>query len=215
MFDELISDTENLKKLSNELVDIGLSDDDGNNIKITRGMMLSVYMHLMNEDNVRHIMSGGITVPETKSYYKGDMKKAFAANSVLARGISIKIENINKDIAAVEERLAQARSDGADTADIEKELKSLTDEREKIYDSGEQYIVNLRESIENKLSDYEKLCQLRSEMLRIYYHNREKRIIRQYEYENFVYLYEAYKALKGNSFIDKIYKEVQEWEVIT
>lgn len=58
-------------------------------------------------------------------------------------------------------------------------------------------------------------CQLRSEMLRIYYHNREKQIIRQYEYENFVYLYEAYKALKGNSFIDKIYKEVQEWEVIT
>ena len=58
-------------------------------------------------------------------------------------------------------------------------------------------------------------CHLRSEMLRIYYHNREKHIIRQYEYENFVYLYEAYKALKGNSFIDKIYKEVQEWEVIT
>ena len=58
-------------------------------------------------------------------------------------------------------------------------------------------------------------CPLRSEMLRIYYHNREKRTIRQYEYENFVYLYEAYKALKGNSFIDKIYKEIQEWEVIT
>lgn len=58
-------------------------------------------------------------------------------------------------------------------------------------------------------------CQLRSEMLRIYYHNREKRIIRQYEYENFVYLYEAYKALKGNSFIDKIYEEVKTWEVIT
>lgn len=58
-------------------------------------------------------------------------------------------------------------------------------------------------------------CQLRSEMLRIYYHNREKRVIRQYEYENFVYLYEAYKALKGNSFIDKIHKEVQTWEIIT
>lgn len=57
-------------------------------------------------------------------------------------------------------------------------------------------------------------CQLRSEMLRIYYHNREAKTIRQYEYENFVMLYEAYKALKGNSFIDKIYKEVQEWEVI-
>jgi ABC-type lipoprotein release transport system permease subunit len=58
-------------------------------------------------------------------------------------------------------------------------------------------------------------CQLRSEMLRIYYHHRESKKIRQYEYENFVLLYEAYKALKGNSFIDKIYKEVQSWEVIS
>lgn len=58
-------------------------------------------------------------------------------------------------------------------------------------------------------------CQLRSEMLRIYYHNREARRIRQYEYENFVMLYEAYKALKGNSFIDRIYSEVQEWDIVT
>lgn len=58
-------------------------------------------------------------------------------------------------------------------------------------------------------------CLLRSDMLRIYYHNREKRTIRQYEYENFVMLYEAYKALKGNSFIDKIYAEVQEWDVVS
>lgn len=58
-------------------------------------------------------------------------------------------------------------------------------------------------------------CLLRSDMLRIYYHHRERQTIRQYEYENFVYLYEAYKALKGNSFIDKIYSEVKTWEVIS
>lgn len=58
-------------------------------------------------------------------------------------------------------------------------------------------------------------CQLRSEMLRIYYHHRERETIRQYEYENFVMLYEAYKALKGNSFIDKIYKEVQSYEIVS
>ena len=58
-------------------------------------------------------------------------------------------------------------------------------------------------------------CQLRSEMLRIYYRHREAGEIRQYEYENFVMLYEAYKALKGNSFIDKIYRELQEWEVVS
>ena len=58
-------------------------------------------------------------------------------------------------------------------------------------------------------------CQLRSEMLRIYYHHRESETIRQYEYENFVFLYEAYKALKGNSFIDKIYGEVKTWDVVS
>ena len=58
-------------------------------------------------------------------------------------------------------------------------------------------------------------CQLRSEMLRIYYHHYETKEIRQYEYENFVMLYEAYKALKGNSFIDKIYKEVKTWKIVT
>lgn len=57
-------------------------------------------------------------------------------------------------------------------------------------------------------------CQLRSEMLRIYYHNRGTEIIRQFEYENFLALYEAYKSLGGNSFIDKIYREVQSWEII-
>ena len=57
-------------------------------------------------------------------------------------------------------------------------------------------------------------CQLRSDMLRIYYKHLESEQIRQFEYENFVLLYEAYKALHGNSFIDKIYEEVHSWEII-
>lgn len=58
-------------------------------------------------------------------------------------------------------------------------------------------------------------CQLRSEMLHIYYRHRETKVLRQYEYENFVMLYEAYKTLKGNSFIDKIYGEIKSWEVVS
>ena len=65
-----------------------------------------------------------------------------------------------------------------------------------------------------KITDAQK-CQLRSDMLRIYYNNKETKQIRQYEYENFVFLYEAYKALKGNSFIDKIYNEIKTWEIVT
>ena len=46
------------------------------------------------------------------------------------------------------------------------------------------------------------------------YVNKDAQKIRQYEAENFEYSYKAYKALKGNSFIDKIKKEVDEWEVV-
>ena len=47
-------------------------------------------------------------------------------------------------------------------------------------------------------------CLLRSKMLEIYYRHLETESLRQYEKENFVMLLAAYKALKGNSFIDDI-----------
>ena len=56
-------------------------------------------------------------------------------------------------------------------------------------------------------------CQLRSEMLHTYYKHQEDNTLRQYEYENFMLMYKAYKALKGNSFIDKIHDEVEKWKV--
>lgn len=58
-------------------------------------------------------------------------------------------------------------------------------------------------------------CLLRSKMLGTYYRNREAAAIRQYEYENFLYEYRAYRALGGNSFLEKIYHEVSQWDVIT
>ncbi len=57
-------------------------------------------------------------------------------------------------------------------------------------------------------------CQLRSDMLKTYYKHKNDKKIHQYEFENFVLMHKAYKALKGNSFIDKIYEDVAEWEII-
>lgn len=57
-------------------------------------------------------------------------------------------------------------------------------------------------------------CLLRDRMLDIYYANKDTKKIQQYRLESFIFLYKAYKALKGNSFIDKIYKEImEEWAV--
>ena len=58
-------------------------------------------------------------------------------------------------------------------------------------------------------------CQMRNDMLQIYYRYEKKEKIPQYQYENFMAMYKAYKALRGNTFIDKIYKDILSWEVVS
>ena len=57
-------------------------------------------------------------------------------------------------------------------------------------------------------------CLLRSEIVRIYYANRERYALHSFEYENVAMLYHAYKEMGGNSFVDRIWEEIQSWEII-
>jgi hypothetical protein len=57
-------------------------------------------------------------------------------------------------------------------------------------------------------------CLLRNEILKIYHRNKDSETIGQYEAENFIRLYEAYRALGGNSFVNEIYEIVVKWKVI-
>lgn len=57
-------------------------------------------------------------------------------------------------------------------------------------------------------------CLLRAELVRLYYRHREDKKLREYEFKLMDQCYKAYKALGGNSFIDHIYAEMQEWEII-
>ena len=77
------------------------------------------------------------------------------------------------------------------------------------------FVKPIREKIFNTARSKEgERCLLRSEMLRIYYTYLEKREIKQYEFENFIKLYDAYKALGGNSFIDEVNLEVRDWRIV-
>lgn len=57
-------------------------------------------------------------------------------------------------------------------------------------------------------------CLLRSEIVRIYYRHVKDKQLQEYEYQNLSQCYKAYKALKGNFFVDHIYGEMQEWEIL-
>ena len=73
--------------------------------------------------------------------------------------------------------------------------------------------------LENEIEFLEKRLKEDSEKLETKksdreFRNKDSKKIHEYEFEHFVYLYEAYKALNGNSFIDKIYSEVKTWEIV-
>lgn len=57
-------------------------------------------------------------------------------------------------------------------------------------------------------------CLLRSEIVRIYYANRERRSLHSFEYENVAMLYHAYKEMGGNSFVDRIWEDMSDWKII-
>lgn len=57
-------------------------------------------------------------------------------------------------------------------------------------------------------------CLLRSEIVRLYYRHHEDQKLREYEFKNMKQCYHAYKALGGNSFIDRIEEEMREWDIV-
>ncbi len=137
------------------LVDVGLKDENGRAVPITRGMMLSLYMHLQNEENAKHVMQGGITVPDMKGYYKGDTDNAYKIGIQVvgtAQGLAViqdQIDNIQKQIQGATEQ-------GKDTTDLENRYDQLQQQAQDLRDSGDAYIGSLLNQISEQLTAYDR-----------------------------------------------------------
>lgn len=57
-------------------------------------------------------------------------------------------------------------------------------------------------------------CSLRNDILSIYDRCKDKKQITEFQLESINYSYKQYKALKGNSFIDSLYKQVEKFEIV-
>ncbi|MBQ6177732.1 MAG: hypothetical protein IJK29_11085 [Bacteroidales bacterium] len=145
IFDRVLEGKENLEKAEkltsyreDDLVDVGLKDETGKAVPIPRGMMLSLYMHLQNEENMRHLMYGGITLPDFKRYYKG-RSEAWGQGTV-------SIPALGARVAALDELFTKGELSDAEYEEAYKEHKAEIDE---IFDS-------IRTAIEEQLTDYDR-----------------------------------------------------------
>ena len=145
IFDRVLEGKENLEKAEkltsyreDDLVDVGLKDETGKAVPIPRGMMLSLYMHLQNEENMRHLMYGGITLPDFKRYYKG-RSEAWGQGTV-------SIPALGAMVAPLDELFSKGELSDAEYEEAYKEHKAEIDE---IFDS-------IRKAIEEQLTDYDR-----------------------------------------------------------
>lgn len=70
-----------------ELVDIGLTDAKGKAVPLTHGQLCSLYMHLQNADSREHLLNGGLTLPDTTLYNKGDIERAYQKGQTVRIGM--------------------------------------------------------------------------------------------------------------------------------
>ena len=127
------------------LVDIGLTDEDGNTVKITRGMMIAIALHLENEQNRRHAMYGGFTVPELSKYYNNQQAKSYAQNKRRVFGVSPELAEMYKEIR-------EAVDNGASNTQI----IELERGHEEIIKRGELQMAEMKSKIESLLSEYDR-----------------------------------------------------------
>ena len=147
IFAELVRDKQAktlLKHGDKHLVDVGLKDEDGKAVRITRGMMLAIYMHLQNEQNARHLAMGGMTVPEFKAYYGGKMRDAYGSSHGVIPGVSMELNKLMQKLDS---------TDGEQRASLEARIAELTED---LLPAADKYVNDLRSKIYEQMTEYER-----------------------------------------------------------
>jgi len=109
LFSKWTNDRELMDKLRNkDTVKIrGFVDGKETTIEITPDMRMALYLHSLNDQNLKHIMNGGVTIPDIDLYRKGDIGEAYAAG-VTAKMSPDMVRGIANGMSAEERAFANA-----------------------------------------------------------------------------------------------------------
>lgn len=90
------------------MVDTGLVYEDGKKVQVTKGMRMALVMHGMNKDNLRHMVYGGVTMPNMDLYLKGDKKGAYNTTKKAVGVTSAKIQAMEDAMSSEEKKVLRA-----------------------------------------------------------------------------------------------------------
>lgn len=142
IFEELINKDEELKAMTNpkRLIDIGLEDSNGNPVPVTMGIALKIYMDTMAEDNARHMMYSGYTVPNLRDYYKDNTSSGFGIGTVRVNGFGPLLTDLENQLRSAETEAEQ------------NEIKQKIEQAEA---DAATWVETLRQNIYEQMGEYE------------------------------------------------------------
>ena len=121
------------------------------------------------------------------------------------------------------ERIRQVLDEEMPVRFMEHDLET----REKYKADRQQYLIDIKNEVIGALdinvtqgkADLEALKisardVLREKIMNIYHKNKHDRSMTEYEHEALIQYYKDYKALDGNSYIDKRYNRMKQWVVV-
>ena len=150
IFNDVLEGKENQKEvrrfISNkpgDLVEIGIVDEYGKPVKVSRAMRMSIIMHSKNEGNMTHIIFGGMNVPDMAEY-KRDKVNAYEKHGKIYRFL-----DYTKYIDAVkrQDRAAAMQM----TEDARNTIKGLEDD---LSEWERNFLDDAMELFHNKTGEY-------------------------------------------------------------
>lgn len=114
-FMEWLNDKEFIKSIAGKNADVitvkGIVNGALQDVKLTRAMRMSLYLHAKNEQNLKHIEGGGVYIPNIDMYKKGKMEDAYKeGNGTHAIFSRYMIKDIVSQMTAKEKAFADAAS---------------------------------------------------------------------------------------------------------
>lgn len=103
--------------------------------------------------------------------------------------------------------------------DLETREKYKADRQQYLIDIKNEVIKTVGANISQNSNDLEALKisardVLREKIMAIYHKNKHNRAMSEYEREALTQYYKDYKALNGNSYIDKRYERMKHWTIV-
>lgn len=140
------------------MVDVGLRNEKGESMKITRGMAMQLYMLLGQKDSFEALVYSGLKAPNMRMYYR-DRSRAYGGQDIrqmYTTKLGDEAFRLSRELEAGEKALRKKDYGGMTESQLRSHLEEIRTQRDELVMSEEARLSQIRENIENLLTPMEK-----------------------------------------------------------